>query len=513
MSFVKSPKRTDTLPPEEAVSRDSSVPLLYFLLVSLGAANRSLNAIAANYWQVVHPERIVIVTCSAVALACFTLWALVRWGVRRHVALFAVLVGSVLIVGGGPMVRRIGLPLGWVAIFAVVILAVLIARLFSETIIQGAAVVLVVALISGALLSGYETWASMGSDNTIDSEALEVELVERPDIYVVVLDAYAGSHALEDVFDTTKDDLIGDLEGLGLQLPGSAWSPYASTEMAIPSVLDMSYPAIPAELTNAGRATLHRTIAGENRTLELVRANGYRTIMIESGWVGSSCGSWFDECLTSHWLDEVMFQLASDSLAYGLVLGRFGHAFTANSIHTVEAIEEVATRTDGGEPRLVFAHVLVPHPPFFLDEDCAIAVDDVRVNRSFGQDPADHIWDSLYLEQTRCVDRWLQELLGSVAPEDVVIFLGDHGIGRQPSPTEGERPPLDVIVEHQNVFLAVRTPGDCTLTDPIVTSDLMRQVFSCLGDEPLPPVDQRMFVWGGYEMTSAEVETLIRSFP
>lgn len=505
-------QRRDEIDAEFVPGTDNSIPPSFYLLVGLAASYRALLAMARNYWQLVHPERMLLVIAVLVAVACVALKLLTKLGVRPTTALFTVLIATVALVGGGPIIRSLDAPLSWLVLLAVVVLSAFLSSRFSDSVVRTVSVVLVVTLGSGSLIGLYDTLTSMGEDNTVQSESDLADLAERPDIYLIVLDAYTGRQALLDLFEETKADLVGELAAHGFQLPKSVWTPYPATEMAIPSILNMSYPVDATDLNRSTRRALHAIISGGNDTVATLRANGYHTTMIESGWVGSSCGPEFDECISSVWLDEIMGYVLADSVFWQLAMNQAGHAFTANAIHTMDEVGELAMRPDPEGPRFVFAHVIAPHPPFFLDENCDLTVDSTRVFHSFSQAPADDARDALYLQQTQCVDLFISQFVDTVAEDAVVIFLGDHGIGRRLPPADGERPSDDAILEHQNAFLAVRTVNGCELTDPIVTSDVMRQVFSCFSVSPLEPVPQRVFLRGGYEMRPEEMVELMQSY-
>lgn len=478
-----------------------------YLLIAVAAAHYILATMGANYWQLVHPERVLVVAAALVILACGAALILTRLGVASTTAFFVVLLATVLLVRGGPLLWRVSFPLNGLGIVAVLALAWYLTRRLPESAIWVSGVVLVVAIASGAVIDTYLAASSMGESRVVASPEPKTALATKPDIYLVFVDAYPGLRALSDLFDEPKLDLRADLEELGFQVPSSAWTSYPFTELALPAILEMSYPVEPDGLSDASREDLFAIVSGDNNTTALLAANGYQHTMIESGWVGSSCGDRFDTCVSSNWLDEVMFNVAWNSIFTKTAVAKYGHAFTANALSSMDSVRKILKDDSRRRPQFVFAHVLAPHPPFFLDERCELAVDRTRAESSLNPMFATELSDGWFLQQTECVDSFIRELGESTDDDDVVIVLGDHGTRRHSIPANGARPEDEAVLELMNVFLAVRL--GCELTDPILTSDLMRQVFSCLATDSLEPVPERMFLSSGYEMSAAEIAEIM----
>ncbi|HEU4320759.1 MAG TPA: sulfatase-like hydrolase/transferase [Acidimicrobiia bacterium] len=482
-----------------------------YLVIVVAATHQALATLGANYWQTAHPERVILVAALSAAVACGLAWFLVRLGARPSMALFVVVVGTVVFVRGGPLWVIRGPIVTWLFVGVIAILVLLLGRRLPESAVWIACVALVVALASGSLMGAIDTYRSMGLSHVVATSDIAAELRSRPDIYLVVLDAYAGRQALASQFGETKGELVAYLESRDFQVPDSAWSSQASTDLSLPTIVDMAYPVDPSNVNDATRRDLYEIIGGENNTVSLLEANGYKTTMVESGWVGSECGDAYDTCIPSHWLDEVLFDVAWNSLVNPLVMETYGHAFTTNALATMDAVVRAVEDDGGDEPRFVFAHVLAPHPPFFLDESCRLTVDETRIRWSISPGQVDPVRDALFLQQTSCVDGFLTRLADAAGGDDVVVVVGDHGTRRLDPPVEGQRPEQDALVELMNVLVAVRTGADCTISDPILTSDLMRQVLNCFSSEQLDPVPHRMFARGGYEMTSEEIAELMGS--
>ncbi|MGH8945991.1 MAG: sulfatase-like hydrolase/transferase [Acidimicrobiia bacterium] len=337
-------------------------------------------------------------------------------------------------------------------------------------------------------------------------------MADRPDIFLVILDGYAGRVSARRDQGIHDPQWWSSLAELGFQNPSSAWSSYPSTTGSVTSLLEMSYilhsgPGI----SSATQMALYETIAGDNALVRTLRSAGYRTTMVESGWSGSSCGPLVDHCVSSPLLDEATFWVLSQTILWPAVEEHFGYSFTAGARGVMAWMLENGKRiASDAKPDLVFAHVVAPHPPFFLSADCSLAYSPKRSGVTFARardDLAER--EVAYLEQTSCVDGFMTELARTLPPTSAIVFTADHGTDRR---NQIVQPPEDwdqsELSERFNVLLSVRIPG-CDVGEVVLLPNLFRRVLSCLATDKLADLPPRMFIhsWaGGVPSSIVEVE-------
>ena len=171
--------------------------------------------------------------------------------------------------------------------------------------------------------------------------------------------------------------------------------------------------------------------------------------------------------------------------------------------------------SEDSTPNFVFAHLVAPHPPFFLDNTCSTVVEHGRAGSQFNQPGIERSTrDDFFFEQKTCIDSFLIELADLIQPNDVVIFVGDHGTDRRNQlampPEEWSR---QAIVERMNVLVAVRTGNGCSIGDNIVIPNLLRRVLSCFSASQLEDGASRMFIGTASELNSTEVLDLLGPSP
>ena len=151
-------------------------------------------------------------------------------------------------------------------------------------------------------------------------------------------------------------------------------------------------------------------------------------------------------------------------------------------------------------PTFVFAHFLLPHVPYYLDEQCHAVPRPILPK----MEEADPEQQGPYLAQLRCVDRLVLDLVTTVLrtsrPAPVIIIVGDHG-SRFAGPTFVERPEsasTALIHERFGAFGAFHLPdgGDGQFTGSVTLVNVMRDVFRYYFGADLPPRPDDLYISG-----------------
>ncbi|MGH3650389.1 MAG: sulfatase-like hydrolase/transferase [Acidimicrobiia bacterium] len=464
---------------------------------------------ASNFVGIPHAERLVFLILAGFALTILLTSALVWLGVKRTLAVRSVFIGTVVAMTWGRLYPDLPRVLVWTSAFLIVAGAVyLFARLDESRLIPSLVTALAVTLIAGPVLSLWGQLASWGVDETNPTPSLTVDMIERPDIFLIVLDGYPGLITMARDFGEDKSGLIQSLGNRGFEVIVSMWSSYPTTSHSVPSLLEMNYPIETNTSDKATEQSLYDLVSGDNQLVSLLKDSGYQTYMVESGWSGAACGPSFDHCVGSPINDEMMFITLQNTLVASMVT--LSHPFTIGSISTMKWLtENIQDLDDDGEPSFVFAHLLAPHPPFSLDDRCNRVVQANRATPFVTPQTK-----GFFLGQVACVDSFMVQLSEVLGPDTVVVFVSDHGTAsRHQLNTPGDLWSRDELIERMNVLTAVRTRKDCTIGGGLVTPNLMRRVLSCYTASPIPELGSRMFKGDLVEVPTAEVEELLASWP
>jgi len=259
---------------------------------------------------------------------------------------------------------------------------------------------------------------------------------EKPDIYFILLDGHTRSDILLKDYGLDNSDFIQQLEDLGFYVAKCAQSNYPSTKLSVTSVFYAKYhdlnflPAVSSSLViKTVRSLGYKVITFENRS------NGHFDInedvrlsrnQMAFGRIDLTGGlSEFEVMLLQTSFLRLVYDMPQ--LFPGLnaqVLNEKEFYEHYNQVHFILNELQRLPETEG--PKLVFAHILVPHPPFIFAPDGAYHWSD---NRRDGYNSNVQFIDSHIVP---VVDKIIKD--SKVPP--IIIIMGDHGpFGNQVTPS------------------------------------------------------------------------------
>lgn len=471
-----------------------------YLLLLVPAAWSSLSIIARNPVGIPHAERLLGVSLGLWLVAVLLAMALARRGLDRKVVVYTIFIAMVVGLMGGELIARAGVILGWALIIAAIgLTAVLTSRMRDSVVPDVIVVSLAIAVVSGPVVDAIQSLSEFGPSEIAKGEPVEFLIDEPRDVYLIVLDGFPGLGSLETDFGSeARLELEQSLEAAGLDLPLEVRASYPATNYSIPAMLAMSYPVTEDPQNRSTLQALYDMVSGDNPLRSELSASGYRTHMVESGWTGSSCRAWFDRCVVSSWLDDPMSQLVQRSVLRDVLFPGKAYQFTVGSQRTMDWLNaHLPDMSRDDMPDFVFAHVMAPHPPLFMRSDCSVDPVPERGDYFFHTPGVSDDLRYRYMnEQISCVTGFIVELVEELNTGADVVFTSDHGtdlrgqMGMDPSEWDDA-----AIAERMHAFVATRLTGDCTVGETVNLTNLMRRVVSCLAQQPLPDLDDQMYLF------------------
>jgi len=259
---------------------------------------------------------------------------------------------------------------------------------------------------------------------------------EKPDIYLILLDGYTRSDILMNFYNYDNSDFIQALESSGFFVADCAQSNYPSTKLSVTSVFYAKYHDVP-----------YLSALSSSLAIETVRSLGYKVITFENRSNG-------------HFNINEDIRLSRNQLAFGSIdltggLSEFEMMLfrtsllkiiydmpqlvpnlNAQILHEAEYYEhynqvkfilnELPLIPDMDGPKFVFAHILVPHPPFIFRPDGEFGWADDRVTG--------------YNSNVEFIDSQIVPIVDTIIEKSktppVIIIMGDHGpFGNQVTPS------------------------------------------------------------------------------
>jgi hypothetical protein len=472
-----------------------------FLLVA--AAYTPLRGYLGNIEKFPHPERLAMIVLAYLALALGWFVLFERVGFKREASLVSSLALVLLASSGGNLATSASTLVGLLICVGTAIAGALLVNRVPGGLGAFIAIGAIAFLVVGLILSWSATEDTSHSIGQTVSSSVPTTLSVHPDVFLVLLDGFPGDRAVREVYESSLE--FTESEEI---LRREAWSSYPMTIASVASLLDMGYPLGDGDVVDEGSSgRLAQVMSGDNRFTRILDNNGYQVTYVESGYSRSYCDEIVDHCVESAFLDEGTHWILAQSILRRKLRERTGSAFTQGALHTMDWLgAHVEAFADNDRPDFVFANVLAPHPPLFLDSECDVVYEYWRVGNSVyaGDGIVDARQDAL-LDQSECVSDFEDGFFREAPKDSVVIFLSDHG-----GDSLGQMSKADRVwdhadmVERLNVHFAVRTPIECSFETEVLLPEILRDLLWCLaGDEPRSQhLDAQMFTASRIEGTS-----------
>ncbi len=324
------------------------------------------------------------------------------------------------------------------AIWAVVVVAAMVFAIRARGALPTATMTLnafALLLVGMSLLSilPYESNRVVARGSTTASTDTTLTATRTPDrdIYLIVLDRYGSEWSLAHRFGVTDNDLPTWLSDQGFQVVPGARANYRATDFSLASMLSMQM--LDEYSTDPGRDSGDRTFARSRLDRPAVAAflkdNGYTYYQLGSWYGPTQTNSLAD--VTLSYSDSTEFQsvLRQSTILPALdrMLGRSqgeGNEFRDNAraiaefqFRQLQRLPSVAGR------KFVFAHILLPHPPYVFD-----ANGDIVTFASASVEPE----AQLYADQLAFADAQVKAtvsalLAGPPETDPIVVIMGDEG--------------------------------------------------------------------------------------
>ena len=277
-------------------------------------------------------------------------------------------------------------------------------------------------------------------DTIVDSDPVQSGLRINPipakvapprHIYYLVFDRYTGPTTMSSHFKFDNLDFLAYLRAQGFFIATQSRSNYLATASSLASTFHLDYIDFLGDKIGKESDSWHPMyrMLRRNRAARFLQDRGYSFIQIGSWWRPTRRNDFADQ---AYYDGVTEFQRVYIGLTIvGSVLRTFWRAnpffyymnWDAGQCRrvprTFEMLEELSQRS---EPTFVFAHILVPHPPFVFDEhgNCKSEAE------SAGQDPRVN-----YVDQVKYINGKIKKLVSSLManPEDMplIILQSDEG--------------------------------------------------------------------------------------
>jgi len=255
-----------------------------------------------------------------------------------------------------------------------------------------------------------------------------------PDIYYIILDEYGRSDVLKDQYGFDNSEFLNTLRDLGFYIADCSQSNYAQTELSLASSLNFNYldalgDNFVAETDDLSDLEILIKDSVVRRSLE---AAGYKTVAFATGfnWTQWDDANYylspqykagtlneFEKLL----LETTFARIIQDSALLGKQ-DSGSSLYRERTLYTLDKLDELSYIN---EPKLVFAHLIIPHPPYvFGPNGDPVALEDVGTTKSDKE-------DAMYTGQAIYISSRMKEIVPMIISNStrlpIIIIQGDHG--------------------------------------------------------------------------------------
>jgi hypothetical protein len=265
---------------------------------------------------------------------------------------------------------------------------------------------------------------------------LKLEKGSSPDIYVIILDGYARQDVLQDIYKHDNSDFTEWLEKQGFYVADDSHSNYVQTPYTMSSFWNLDY--LQTWDSSYEYAKYLFNPIQNNRVFRLLDDIGYTTVSFEG--VSEYTEIKKADVYLSKFLPLNNFEtlLLTDSpleplsniIDLHLPLNTY-KIHRESMLYQLDMLKEIPIDIPG--PKLVYAHILAPHPPFvfFQDGDFREPQRPFTLAEGVGFQDSQEAYQSGYREQVRFINREIIKVIDAILTKSevppIILIMGDHG--------------------------------------------------------------------------------------
>jgi hypothetical protein len=259
--------------------------------------------------------------------------------------------------------------------------------------------------------------------------------MSKPNVYLLMLDEYAGPEQLQRSFNFSNQSFLDSLSALGFALNKHAASNYSSTPFSVASLLSMSFhdELKNFDYTDANLNYCYKKIS-QSYVVSGLRSLGYRFFNYsifdfegESKLISGSFLKSGTELITT----QTLWSRVKKDLYYNFILRNMRESslyknYMLKDFHNNELLYRKTVQQasqSSSQPKFVYTHLLMPHFPYYFNAKGVV--------NSWEQiSPESMSNEKLYLGYLQYVNEKILSLLNVIISSDkdaVILLLSDHG--------------------------------------------------------------------------------------
>ena len=359
-------------------------------------------------------------------------------------------------------------------------------RLDAKTSIANVVSMTMIGVLIFSITSFSITTADDNSFANLSDIPVQISDVEnKPNIYFIILDEYAGSIQLKNDFNFDNSNFSIELEKRDFFVGNESFSNYPNTSLSVPSIMNMIYlDFIPDKLgKDSKNIRVVEKMINENNVMKILQANDYKITTLD-GVVGRIPNTYLADITLCSSIFDINPDIRKNfALVYVPIVGLqelvFSEVIRSKLECSFSAL--IDFNEDPKNPDFVVAHLRFPHSPFIYDSlGNSVSINDMGDKNA-------------YLEQLKFANKKTLEIIDSIqerSSENIIIVISDHGYRPY---INWENPTIDDYIRGFNILAAYYLPGE-EKHEKIAPVNIFRTIFNSYLETNYEILDDRQ-IW------------------
>jgi len=258
---------------------------------------------------------------------------------------------------------------------------------------------------------------------------------EKPDIFFIILDEYAGNTELKQLFNFDNSEFEHQLEQRGFYIAKESRSNYNFTPFSVASILNMNYLALKMKEKAPGNIDYCYQLIKNSSVVNFLIANGYefynysifdfkgRPAISYDHFLPNSTSLISSQTFFSRIMKDIRFNIGTGRWKYKAVLEGITYEHLHNNENILRFTNAIASEKMA-KPKFVYAHLMMPHYPYYFNSKSeALPIEKLFEGQEINKEN--------YIGYLKYCNRKILQLVDQiVATSDkppVIMLLGDHG--------------------------------------------------------------------------------------
>ena len=265
---------------------------------------------------------------------------------------------------------------------------------------------------------------SILNDRLNYDDGLPTSLDYTPNVYYIILDKYASSKVLKDIFDFDNQDFISQLHARGFHVTENSHSNYAGTILSLTSSLNMEYVNYLTDAVGVDSSDrkLSYQLYSDNNIMNIFKSFNY-TLVSSPPFSDYLTLSGYGICANSPFASPLQTILWKSTILFPISTINSEHSYADRILCQFSELSSLHNSTK--EPFFAYIHFLLPHPPYVFDPSGNLKESQIDSESTLQEIKLGYI-DQVQFANKKVIETIDKILLESDSPP-IIILQGDHG--------------------------------------------------------------------------------------